>query len=390
MADMILTLNAGSSSVKFALYGAGGEPEERARGQVEGIGTAPRLSVRAGARALADRAEPGARDHPGALAAVLGLIEEAFAGAGIRAVGHRIVHGGAEHAGPAVLDAGRLAALARLVPFAPLHQPHNLEGVRAAAEAFPDALQVGCFDTAFHRTQPRVNETYALPRHFYEEGVRRYGFHGLSYEHVAGRLREVAPALAAGRAVVAHLGNGASVCGLSDGRSTGCSMGFSPLDGVPMGTRSGQLDPGVVLHLIRREGMGAEEVSRLLWRGSGLLGLSGLSNDMRALEAAATEAALHAIHHFALRAAREIAAMAVLAGGLDAVVFTGGIGEHAAAVRGRIAEGLGWAGLVLDPGRNRASETLISAEGSAVAALVIPTDEERTIARAAARLLAAG
>lgn len=388
MREMILTLNAGSSSVKFALFSEAAEPEEQGRGQIEGIGAAPELSASFATGPAHRRSIPSPGDHASALGEILSLTSQAFPQARIRAVGHRIVHGGPAHAAPADLTPAVCAELDRLVPFAPLHQPHNLAGVAAARAAFPGAVQIGCFDTAFHRSQPRVNETFALPDRYYERGVRRYGFHGLSYAYVAGRLAEIAPERAAGRVVIAHLGNGASVAGLRGGLSQGCSMGFSPLDGLVMGTRTGQIDPAVLLYLMEEEGRSASEIADLLYKRSGLLGLSGLSNDMRRLEASGSESAARAVHHFVMRTAREIAAMAALIGGLDTLVFTGGIGEHGKAVRGRIVGALDWLGLRLDPAANRNPEGVVTLPSSRATAYVIPTDEERTIARAVANRLA--
>lgn len=382
MQDLILTVNAGSSSVKVGLFAAGPPLAERARGQVEGLGAAPRLAI-SGAEGTARRPLPPETGHREAVAALVAEIGDAGGGGSVAAVGHRIVHGGPTHAGPVRLSPEVLEELAALTPFAPLHQPHNLAGVAGAAAAFPEAVQVGSFDTAFHRTQPRVHETYALPDRHYAAGIRRYGFHGLSYAFIARRLAEGWPALAAGRVVVAHLGNGASVAGLVGGRSQGSSMGFSPTDGLVMGTRSGQIDPGAVLHLMRAGGLDAAATERLLTREAGLLGLSGLSQDMRVLLASPDERAARAVHHFTSRAVREIAAMAGLIGGIDAVVFTAGIGERATAIRGRILEGLGWLGFDLDPEANRMGGPVVTRAGSARVALRLPTDEEAMIAREA-------
>jgi acetate kinase len=327
-------------------------------------------------------------DHDSALAAVLDSLRASVGMMAIEAVGHRIVHGGIEFTEPVVLDAGNLADLTALEPLAPLHQPHNLSGVRAAQRAFPDAIQVGCFDTSFHRSHPWVNDTYALPRQLYDDGIRRYGFHGLSYEYVTGRLVEIAPLHAAGRVVVAHLGNGASMCAMRDGQSVGSTMGFTALDGLPMGTRCGQLDPGVVLYLIDEKKMSVREVEDMLYLRSGLKGLSGLSQDMRALEAAGTKEARQAIDYFVFRVRRELGAMAAILSGLDAVVFCGGIGEHATAVRAQICEGFEWLGLELEAARNQASETVVSSDRSRVRTFVIPTNEELMIARHTARLTA--
>ena len=281
------------------------------------------------------------------------------------------------------VDGALLAELDGLAPFAPLHQPHNLAGIRAAMAAFPGVPQVACFDTAFHRNHPWVNDAFALPRALYDEGVRRYGFHGLSYDFIAGELARIAPQLAAGRVVVAHLGNGASMCAIQDGRSVASTMGFSALDGLPMGTRCGQLDPGVLLYLMDQKGMSAGQISDLLYRRSGLLGLSGLSNDMRTLEAADTPEAAQAIDFFVFRCQREVGAMAAALGGIDALVFCGGIGENSRLIRARICERLGWMGIEIDHTRNAANARVISAELARTTVLVLPTDEELVIARAA-------
>jgi acetate kinase len=385
-----LTLNAGSSSIKFALYRLGEEePELRASGQVERIGGEAALKARsAEGDALADAAlgAEGAADHAAATGAILDLFRACFPDAEVTAVGHRIVHGGPDFDAPVLLDDALLHRLAQLSPLAPLHQPHNLAGVAAARKAFPGVPQVGCFDTAFHRNHPFVNDVFALPRGYYDKGVRRYGFHGLSYDYVSGALAASWPLLHAGRVVVAHLGNGASMCGLMGGRSIASTMGFSALDGLPMGTRCGQLDPGVVLYLMQEEGMGAEEIADLLYHRSGLQGLSGLSNDMRTLEAAGTPEAGEAIDYFVFRIRRELGALASALCGLDALVFTGGIGEQSRLVRERVCEKMDWLGIELDRSRNSAGEAVISTDESRVRVLVIPTDEERVIARACARL----
>jgi acetate kinase len=380
-----LVLNAGSSSLKFGLF-RGRHPELVTRGQVERIGGAAQLHLRnADGAALADTALPGhaAADHAGALSAVLHEVKGRFPEAEIGVVGHRVVHGGMEFAAPTCITPEVLRALERLEPFAPLHQPHNLAGIRAALRAFPEARQVACFDTGFHRNHPFVNDTFALPRAYYEKGVRRYGFHGLSYDYISGALAEMAPTLHAGRVVVAHLGNGASMCGLLGGRSIASSMGFSALDGLPMGTRSGQLDPGVVLYLMDSERMNAAEISELLYRRSGLLGLSGISSDMRMLLASDDPRAREAVDYFCFRIRRELGGLAAALEGLDAVVFTGGIGENAAPVRAQVCRGLDWIGIELDEARNAANERVISSDMSRVRVLVIPTNEELVIARAA-------
>ncbi|MEO1456924.1 MAG: acetate/propionate family kinase, partial [Pseudomonadota bacterium] len=358
---------------------------------VERIGGEPHLKARrASGEAIVDRdlGRAEAADHAAALTTVLATLAEAYPGAEIAVVGHRVVHGGTLYDAPVAVDEGVLGELSRFEPFAPLHQPHNLAGIRAARAAFPAALQIACFDTSFHRSHPWVNDVFALPRSYYDKGVRRYGFHGLSYDYVSGRLAEIAPHLHAGRVVVAHLGNGASMCGMLGGRSVGSTMGFSALDGLPMGTRSGQLDPGVLLYLMEQEGMGAAEISDLLYRRSGLLGLSGLSNDMRTLEAAGTPEASQAIDYFVFRIRRELGGLAAVLGGLDALVFCGGIGENSRLVRARVCEGMGWLGIELDHARNGANDTVISSDLSRARVMVVPTDEEIVIARAAAGLLA--
>ena len=283
-----------------------------------------------------------------------------------------------------------LSELETFNPLAPLHQPHNLSGVRAAQQAFPDATQVACFDTAFHRAHPWVNDAYALPRDLYEEGVRRYGFHGLSYEYVTERLTQIAPHHANGRVAVTHLGNGASMCAIQGGQSVGSSMGFTALDGLPMGTRCGQLDPGVVLYLMTEKNMSATEIENLLYRESGLKGLSGLSHDMRVLESAGTPESLQAIDYFVFRIRRELGGLIAILSGLDALVFCGGIGENAWQIRERICNGMEWIGIELDETRNRAGETVISSDRSRVRVFIVHTNEEVMIARHTSRLLAAG
>ncbi|MGJ4995388.1 acetate/propionate family kinase [Bradyrhizobium sp. HKCCYLS3077] len=385
----ILTLNAGSSSIKFALFAADGELAEILRGQIEGLGSAtPKLEAKL-QDGLVDEPVSAAEaaDHEAALGRVLQLLRRSMGQMPVDAVGHRIVHGGLAFTGPVAIENDVLDRLEALVPLAPLHQPHNLAGVRAAHRAFPDALQVGCFDTAFHRSHPWVNDTYALPRAFYDDGVRRYGFHGLSYEYVISRLKEIAPEQEKGRVVVMHLGNGASMCAVRDGRSIGSSMGFTALDGLPMGTRCGQLDPGVVLYLLQEKGMTAQAVTDLLYNHSGLKGLSGLSQDMRELEAAGTQAAQQAVDYFVDRIRRELGAMAAVLSGLDAIVFCGGIGEHAWRIRARVCRDFDWLGVALHDDRNRAGETLISSDESRVRVFVIKTDEEMMIARHTAQLL---
>lgn len=387
----ILTLNAGSSSIKFALFDCGlSQPDERLRGEVDGLGTSPHLQAEKAGKKIADQPLDAGKviDHDSALAAVLELLEKEIRNMAIAAVGHRVVHGGLAFSEPIVLDESRLSELQQLCPLAPLHQPYNLSGIRAAQRAFPKALEVACFDTAFHRSHPFVNDTYALPREFYEQGIRRYGFHGLSYEYIVGRLKEIAPQYEQGRVVVMHLGNGASMCAIRDGQSVGSTMGFTALDGLPMGTRCGQLDPGVVLYLLKEKNMTADQIEDLLYRRSGLKGLSGLSQDMRELEAAGTPQAMQAIDYFVFRIRRELGSMAAVLSGLDAVVFCGGIGENAWRIRERVCRDFEWLGLELHDQRNQAGETVISSDRSRVRLFVIKTNEEMTIARHTAQLLA--
>ena len=376
----ILTLNAGSSSLKFAVYAAAAEPELLLAGQVENLGPVARLKLKG-----APEQEIGPADHATAVRTILQAVEPVLAGRRVAGVGHRIVHGGKAFGAPVELTADILAQLATLVPLAPLHQPHNLAAVAAAQEAFPQALQIGCFDTAFHRGHPFVNDTFALPRHLYDEGVRRYGFHGLSYDYVTGVVARERPELARGRVVIAHLGNGASMCAVHEGRSIGSTMGFSALDGLPMGTRCGQLDPGVLLYLMAK-GMSAAQIEQMLYLESGLKGLSEISHDMRTLLASDDPRAAEAIDYYVFRIRRELGAMAAVLGGLDAVVFCGGIGENAAPIRARIMEGMEFLGLHLDTEANDAGATDIGLGPTEI--LVIRTDEERVIARAVARALA--
>lgn len=386
----VLVLNAGSSSLKFGLFTAQAEPQPLATGLVDRIGGAARMVLKDadGTRLHdADLTLAQARDHRGALQTALRQIETRFPAAQVQAVGHRIVHGGQHFTDPADLTPDVMAELETLVPFAPLHQPHNLAGVRAAMGAFPQARQVACFDTAFHRSHPFVNDTFALPRRYYDKGVRRYGFHGLSYDYIAGTLARTDPALHAGRVVVAHLGNGASMCGMRAGRSVDSTMGFSALDGLPMGTRTGQLDPGVMLYMLEQEGLDAGQITDLLYRQSGLLGLSGLSHDMRTLLASDEPHAAQAIAYFTFRIRRELGALAATLQGLDALVFTGGIGENAAPVRQAVCDGMDWIGIDLDPAANDAHAAVISQVRSRVRVMVIPTNEELIIARAAASRL---
>lgn len=384
MQHLILTLNAGSSSLKFSVFDtAAFETGALALGQVEALSTKPRLKARrktGEGDELHDRTLEGSVTHEQAVKALLHWVKDAFPGAQLFAIGHRVVHGGVDYAAPVAIDDAVLASLRRLEALAPLHQPHNIAGIEAARVAFPELLQVACFDTAFHRGHPFVADAFALPRRFYEKGVRRYGFHGLSYEFVARRLREVAPEVAGGDVVIAHLGNGASMCGIRDGRSVASTMGFTALDGLPMGTRCGQLDPGVLIYLMSEHGMDAKALSDLLYKESGLKGLSGLTSDMRDLEASTAPHAREAIDYFVARIRRELGGLALALGGLDAVVFTAGIGENSASLRAAVLRDLDWLGVVLDPAANAAGGPLITRKDSRVRAYVLRTDEERMIA----------
>ncbi|PPC90914.1 MAG: acetate kinase, partial [Methylocystis sp.] len=330
---------------------------------------------------ISDRPLAGKLTHRQAIAAIFEWIEDAYPAAAVSAIGHRVVHGGLRFAAPVIVDTEALAELRELIPLAPLHQPHNLAGIEGAKEAFPHVPQVACFDTAFHRGHAFVDDAYALPYSYYERGLRRFGFHGLSYEYISRRLRMIDPIHAEGGVIVAHLGNGASLCAMKGGRSIAASMGFSALEGLPMGTRCGQIDPGLLLYLLRSDGMTPEELSHLLYERSGLLGLSGVSHDMRTLEASQEPRAQAAIAYFIHRIKMEIAALAAAIGGFDALVFTAGIGENSPRVRAGVVEGLGWLGLTLDGAANSRNDLVISAPQSRIPVFVTPTDEESMIAR---------
>jgi len=385
----IAVLNAGSSSIKFALHDAGADGAARFRGQVQGIGSQPSLAVRdhAGDVVIERNWPAEGFDHDSATRELLQAVIGLLGGERPVAVGHRVVHGGMDFVAPVLVDDAVLAKLERLVPLAPLHQPHNLAPIRTIAAHAPDLPQVACFDTAFHRSQEAVAQAFALPRRFHEEGVRRYGFHGLSYEFITARLREIAPEIVTGRLVIGHLGNGASLCAVHDGRSVASTMGFTAVDGLMMGTRCGALDPGVLIHLMDAHGMDARAIEDLIYRKSGLLGVSGISSDMRTLRASSAPEAAEAITLFVYRIVREIGSLAAALGGADALVFTGGIGENDDATRAAVARGCRWLGLVLDETLNMRGAGRISANQSAIAAWVVPTDEERMIARHTADLL---
>ena len=385
----LLTLNAGSSSLKVAVYEAGADPRPLLSGRVSGLGGAPRLRARAQDQALSEEvwAETPALDD--VLGRTFDWLTRGGWGDGLEAIGHRIVHGGLELREPTLLSASVLARLQTLAPLAPLHQPFNLRGVAMAEKRFPHALQVGLFDTAFHASQPQVARLYALPRELIGEGVLAYGFHGLSYDYIAGVLRDEAPQ-AGGRAIVLHLGSGASLCAMADGVSVATTMGFSALDGPPMSTRCGALDPGVVLHLLGAKGMSVEQVTDLLYNRSGLLGLSGVSGDMVTLLASPKPEARQALEVYVYRIAREIGSLTAALGGLDTLVFTAGVGENSAPIRARIAELCGWLGVRLDARANAQGARLVSDAKSAVRVLAIPTNEEVMIARGVAGLMRHG
>ena len=387
MKKYLVVINAGSSSIKFASYQRDVLSEQLvadASGQIEGIGSQSSFTVKSSeGLVLLERKLTinEAHDHMGALTLILDWLLEYLANGTLLAVGHRIVHGGQHYSAPVLIDASVLAELETLVPLAPLHQPQNLSTIRALLETMPELPQVACFDTAFHRTQPDVAQYFAIPRRFIDEGVRHYGFHGLSYEYIASTLPSLEPTLADARIIVAHLGSGASLCALDKGQSIATTMGFSPLDGLVMGTRCGNIDPGVLLFLMDRHGMDARALEQLLYYESGLLGISGISSDMRTLLASQDPHAQEAIELFVYRVGREIGSLAAALGGLDALVFTGGIGEHSAEIREKVCHQAAWLGLKLDDSANAATATRISRLDSKVSAWIVPTDENLMIAK---------
>ncbi len=391
--DTILVVNAGSSSVKFEVFAIdGGTLKRQARGQVEGIGTQPRLRVRGADRAvLVDRGFPAATvpDVPAALAAAGDWLRDELHIHPV-AIGHRVVHGGPDFDAPVRVDADVLQRLERYVPLAPLHQPYNLAPMRSVLARFPDIPQVACFDTAFHRGHSRLADRYAIPDALYAEGVRRYGFHGLSYEYIAATLPQIAPEIAAKRVIVAHLGSGASMCAMNGGRSVESTMGFTALDGLPMGTRPGQIDPGVVLYLAAEKGMPPAELQRFLYHDCGLKGLSGISNDMRELQDSRDPRAQLAVDYFVYRIGLNAGMLAAAMGGVEGFVFTAGIGENSVKLRAAIAERLAWLGVSLDAQANDENRSLISSADSRTRVLVVPTDEELMIARHTLALLDKG
>ena len=385
MADTLLVVNAGSSSIKFELFEIGPADAlvRRFEGQIEGIGVRPRLVAKdAAGRKLVERSLDSS-EVSGVEAAqgVLGAWLHEQLEAPPVAVGHRVVHGGPLFSAPTAIDDKVLASLEQFVPLAPLHQPNNLAPIRSLRRREPGLLQVACFDTAFHRGHPPLADRYAIPEALYEEGVRRYGFHGLSYEYIASRLPEIAPEIAGGKVIVAHLGSGASMCALDAGRSIDSTMGFTALDGLPMGTRPGQLDAGVVLYLMAAKGMDAKAIEHLLYHDCGLKGLSGVSNDVRDLLASPEPRAKLALDFFVYRIAQLTGALTASLGGLDGFVFTAGVGENAPVIREAVTHRLAWLGLELDPAANAQRALRISRASSRVGVLVIPTDEELMIAR---------
>jgi acetate kinase len=391
MADTILTINAGSSSIKFSVQEiAEGKLTPLAVGLIDGIGSNPTFTAKKtdGEKTRFDLDQSHAKvDHRIGLTAILDWLEKERIDGNVVGVGHRIVHGGPIYSEPVVVTAEVFEKLRSFEALAPLHQPYNLAGVEAAKDAFPKAAQVACFDTAFHRRHPFIADTFALPRKYYDEGVRRYGFHGLSYEFIHRILRHEEPVLARGKVIVAHLGNGASLCAINAGKSVASTMGFTALDGLPMGTRCGQLDPGVVLYLMGEKKMTFQQITDLLYKDSGLKGMSGISNDMRDLEASSEQSAKDAIDYFVSRVRREIGGLSAVLGGIDCIVLTGGIGENAVRIRYEIPKDMEWFGVHIDKEANEKNERVISERGSPTVALILKTDEERMIAAHTAEIL---
>ena len=388
MTNVILVLNAGSSSIKFSMFAVPSRGQDlalRYRGAFDGIGSDPRFVVAdTDGRRVVDQAVAGPRVRAGDHETVLPVLHEWIAGhtddLRVAAVGHRVVHGGEQFAAPVLIDDAILDQLEKLAPLAPLHQPHNLAPIRVISRIEPDLPQVACFDTAFHRAQPPVSQLYALPRDLTATGIKRYGFHGISYEYIASVLPAIVGDAARGGVVAAHLGNGCSMCAMRDGKSVATTMGFTAVEGLPMGTRSGAIDPGVILYLLTERGMSVGDVTDLLYRRSGLLGVSGISNDMRELLASKSPRAAEAIEYFVYRAVREIGSLAGATGGIDALVFTAGIGENSPVIRQRICRGLAWLGVALEHSANERGRGCISPAGRSPSTWVIPTDEERVIA----------
>jgi acetate kinase len=391
VSDAILVLNAGSSSIKFALFvERGADLELDVGGQIEGLQTEPRFVCRnRSGEVQVESSWNGPLGHAGALDYLIPFLRKRLVGDKLVGVGHRVVHGGVEYAQPMLVEAAVLAALEKLVPWAPLHQPHNLAPIRLLLESAPNLPQVACFDTAFHRVSPELSQRFALPPELHDAGIRRYGFHGLSYEFIAAILPRYDPKAAAGKAIVLHLGNGASMCAMAASRPVATTMGFTALDGLPMGTRCGAIDPGVLLYLMDERGMDARAIESLLYNRSGLLGVSGISSDMRALLASPDPRAKLAIDLYIYRIGRELGSLVAALGGLDAVVFTAGIGENAPVIRERACRAAAWLGLELDVAANERGGPSISQGGSRVAAWVLSTNEELMIARHTRRMIEA-
>ncbi|MFL6771636.1 MAG: acetate/propionate family kinase [Sphingomicrobium sp.] len=389
MAECIAVVNAGSSSVKFAFYDSEGDQPLLLKGQVEQIGVAPSLSASnpAGEEVSSLSWPAEGFGHAQAMAAILEVAREQLAGSTVKGVGHRVVHGGTNFTGPVEVTAEIIAELEKLAPLAPLHQPHNLGPIKAIAQNRPDVRQVACFDTAFHQSQPHLAQAYALPRELSDSGIRRYGFHGLSYEYVSGRLAEISSDHGGKRIVIAHLGNGASLCAVHEGRSVATTMGFTAVEGLVMGTRCGSIDPGVLIYLMDEHGMDARALESLIYKKSGLLGVSGISSDMRSLRGSDDPKAREAIELFIYRIVREIGSLSAALGGLEGLVFTGGIGQRDLRTRQEVVAGCAWLGADLDEQRNAAGEGLISSDYSKIPIWVLPTDEERVIARHTAALV---
>jgi len=391
MSDAIVVVNAGSSSIKFSLFVEdGADLVLDVRGQIEGLYTAPHFVAkgRDGAKRGEKAWSEGTLGHDGAMRYLIEYLRGELSGNRLAGIGHRVLHGGLDYADAIVVDASVLTALERLTPLAPLHQPHNLAPIRGLLESAPGLPQVACFDTAFHRTNPDIAQRFALPSDLHAAGVRRYGFHGLSYEYIASVLPGHDPRAARGRTVVLHLGSGASMCALAGGRSIASTMGFTALDGLPMGTRSGALDPGVILYLMEQRGMDARDIERLLYNQSGLLGVSGISSDMRTLLASGDPRAKLAVDLYCYRIGRELGSLCAALGGLDAMVFTAGIGENSAAIRERVCRDAEWLGVELDAGANARGGPRIGSARARVAAWTFPTNEELMIARHTRRVIA--
>ena len=390
MVDFALVLNAGSSSLKFCVFR---RPDNSAwelasRGQIEGIGTSPHLSAKDDAgKKLVDENLDGVKDGADAIEALAKWLRANYGGSRVLGVGHRVVHGGTKFDGPTIVDAAVLKDLRDLIPLAPLHQPYNLAAIEAVFERLPDVPQVACFDTSFHRGHDEVADLIPFPADLRETGLQRFGFHGLSYEYISTVLPEVAPEIADGRVIVAHLGSGASLCAMKNGKSVDSTLGFTAVDGLCMGTRPGSVDPGAILYLFQNLGLSAKDVESILYKKSGLIGISGISNDMRVLLESSEPSAKLAVDYFVYRTAKEIGALTAVLGGIDAIVFTAGIGENSPEVRRRICEASSWLGIEIDSQANSARATKISTGSSKVSAWVIPTNEELMIARHTGALL---